>query len=244
MQVPGPDSKQEQRHFHETTKKTSNPPDIRIILLLTHNMRLPIEKIFLIRLCIDPGRTGEGHCTAQRRKLTGIKAPCVLHMPIPLLRQEHEPLLPGSLVELGVGVPRPQQGTCGQYLLCARAACIRQAIRNSLHPARRPNLDSLAVLTLVRPAYLEPLADEVDVESRCLLVLPRLDAVGDSCRFSPKPRRLCTLQQPVDAKHARRLDAESVCVCRTECLSETWRHLRRRGGGWQLPLRTQRHLVR
>ena len=52
------------------------------------NMRLPVEEFFLFWLGINAGGTG-GDCTALHRKLAGIKPPCVLNMPIPLLRQQY-----------------------------------------------------------------------------------------------------------------------------------------------------------
>lgn len=56
--------------------------------------------------------------------LTGIIAPAVLHLPVPLIRQQDEPLLARLLLEVGVSLPRPQQRAGGQDLLGAGAPLV------------------------------------------------------------------------------------------------------------------------
>ena len=52
----------------------------------------------------------------RRHQLARIVAPRVLHVLVPFLGKQHKPLLPGDLVVVLVGIPRPEQRAGGEQL--------------------------------------------------------------------------------------------------------------------------------
>eukprot|EP00966_Prymnesium_polylepis_P061129 1417432-Prymnesium_polylepis.1 len=69
-------------------------------------------------------------------------------VPVPLLRQQHEPLLTRLLVKLRVSVPRPQQRARRQDRLRPLALLVGEPISHAPHHARRPDIDSRAAVLL------------------------------------------------------------------------------------------------
>ena len=86
------------------------------------------QKLLLIHLRINARRTGRWASAPLRRKLTRIVAPCILHVLVPLLWDQHEPLLACGLIIFRVGLPRPEQRASRQNLLRAGATLVVDAI--------------------------------------------------------------------------------------------------------------------
>ena len=68
-----------------------------------------VQKLVVGRPGFEARRTGRRAGGTGRPQLAGIEAPSVLHLLIPLPRQQHKPLLARRLAVIGVGIPGPQQ---------------------------------------------------------------------------------------------------------------------------------------
>ena len=82
------------------------------------------QELLLIHLWINAWRAGTRARAPLRCELTGIVAPRVLHVLVPLLWDEHKPLLTRRLVVFRIRLPCPEERTGWENLFGAGAALV------------------------------------------------------------------------------------------------------------------------
>eukprot|EP00966_Prymnesium_polylepis_P320867 7377223-Prymnesium_polylepis.2 len=82
-------------------------------------------------------------------QLTRIKAPPIVDLPVPLLWQKDEPLLPRLLIKLGIRIPRPEQRARWEDLLGPGCPPVGQPVSDPLDGAGRPDERRLVGVVLI-----------------------------------------------------------------------------------------------